>query len=119
MADITGFRGDSLTYDFTVTQGGSAVDLTSSCLIFSVKERALDTSYALQRTNAVSGGIEITDATAGEATVCIDSTGVANASCSLKTGPHTWDMQMITTGSQPKTYTVLNGTFCVQEDITI
>lgn len=118
MAEITGYRGDSLTYNFTVTEDGSAVDLTSSCLVFTVKERISDVSCALQRTNAVGDGIEVTDAINGKATVCIDSTGSANATCLLKTGPHVWDVQMISPGSQPKTYTVLDGTFCVQGDVT-
>ena len=48
MATLSGYRGDSLTYDFTITQGGSVVNLTNSCLVFSVKERASDSSYALQ-----------------------------------------------------------------------
>ena len=118
MANITGYRGDSLTFNFTITQNGSAVDLTNSCLVFSVKERLSDTSFALQRTNEAGDGIEVTDATNGKATVCINSTGSANVSCLLKTGPHVWDMQFTSPGSQPKTYTVLDGTFCVQGDVT-
>lgn len=118
MATLSGYRGDSLTYDFTITQGGSVVNLTNSCLVFSVKERASDSSYALQRSNSAGDGIEITDAVNGQATLCINATGTANVTCLLKTGPHVWDIQMTTPGSQPKTYTVLQGTFCVQEDIT-
>jgi hypothetical protein len=118
MATISGYRGDSFTFDLEITDGGSPVDLTNSCLIFSVKERASDSFYALQRTNAAGDGIEIIDAINGEISLCINATGSSNSSCLLKTGPHLWDIQMITPGSQPKTYTVLNGTFCIQEDIT-
>ena len=118
MANITGYRGDSLTFNFTITEDGSAVDLTNSCLVFSVKERLSDNSSVIQRTNEAGDGIEVTDAINGKATVCINSTGTANVSCLLKTGPHVWDMQFISAGSQPKTYTVLDGTFCVQGDVT-
>ena len=118
MKTLSGYRGDSLTYDFTITQGGSVVDLSNSSLVFSVKERASDLSYSLQRTNSAGDGIEVIDAVNGKASLCIDATGTANVTCLLKTGPHVWDMQMITTGSQPKTHTVLQGTFCIHEDIT-
>lgn len=118
MATISGYRGDSFTFDLVVSDGDSRVDLRESCLIFSVKERASDSFYALQRTNAVGGGIELIDPINGEISLCIDATGSSNSSCLLKTGPHLWDLQMTTPGSQPKTYTVLNGIFCVQEDIT-
>lgn len=66
-----GFRvlhaGDDYDYQFTVTQGGSALDFTGAKIWFTIKARSLeqDSQAKLQLTSDDSAEIEITDATNG------------------------------------------------------
>jgi archaellin len=118
LSGLSGFRGDSYSKTFSISDNaGSAVDLSNSSLTFSLKERAQDVSYVLQRTSSSGCGICITCAAQGNISLTIDATGSAGT-CTFKTGPHSYDIQQLNTGTNTYT-TLLYGVFCVREDITI
>lgn len=71
------FRGDTPTLSFTLTQGGSAFDLTGATVRFMAKKRLKDTDA-----NAIiDKAVTIDDATGGLASVKLSTTDTANALC--------------------------------------
>jgi hypothetical protein len=70
--------GDSYDHNFTVTRGGSALDLSGAKLWFTIKEDSTqeDADAKLQLTSDDTAEIEVTDAVAGEFTVKFRGTGL-------------------------------------------
>ena len=72
MADFTMYRGETKTWEITVTDGGVALDITGANIRFVVRDGypastvVLDTDALISKSTAALGGITITDGPAGE-----------------------------------------------------
>ena len=127
---LEGYRGDSTTFDLTLTENGEAIDLTNSLLWFTMKERRVySDDRAVVRMNAIVGtgssdpirqenGIEVLDPPGnGRVRIFLPASG-DNGTDKLKTGTHLWDIQLRTTGVIQNVFTLLEGTYTVKGDIT-
>lgn len=78
MADLTVYRGNTITYTLTVTRDSAPVDLTSASIYFTVKTSVglTDACAVFQKTTG--SGVTITSASGGIATVVIDPIDTAS-----------------------------------------
>lgn len=116
MTAIEVYRGDSPTFEITVTdQNGDPVDLTGAEIVFSVKKKLTDTAYVFQRKNTAAGGgddeILIIDAVNGKFRLLL--TNAVTQDLELRDYVH--DFQ-ITLGTD--VHTILPGSFIVLGDVT-
>lgn len=127
---LEGYRGDSTTFDLTLTENGEAIDLTNTMLWFTMKERRVyGDDRAVVKMDSIVGtgasdpirvenGIEILDPPGdGRVRIFLPATGT-NGTDKLKTGTHVWDIQLRTTGVIQNVFTLLEGTYYVKGDIT-
>ena len=114
MANLTGFRGDTLNLRFSLTTGTPAatVNLTGATVFFTLKERiSYSDAQATVRKNTLPGS-GITTGAAGSVTVNIPT----GESYSLKTGPYYYGLQVKTAAST--IHTAATGIFNIKADIT-
>lgn len=99
----------------TVTQDGVAVNLTGCKLIFTVKNAPasqLDAAALLQKTSP-SGGIVITSAAGGLATISIAASDTVSVSAPAN---YQWDLRIIEAGGKARESAA--GTFRVLQNVT-
>ena len=127
---LEGYRGDTTTFDLSLTENSESIDLTNSILWFTMKERkAYSDNRAVVKMSAVVGtgasdpirqenGIEILDPPLdGKVRIFLPSSG-ENGTDKFKTGTHVWDIQLRTTGVVQNVFTLLEGTYKVLGDVT-
>lgn len=117
MTDLPLIRGDSAYLDVLITEpDGQPADLSVVALWWTAKHRTSDAdANAVMRKTRVSGGIVLTDAVNGAATVVIDATDWAGYT---GTGNLVWDLQMKVPGTPDLIRTVANGRVLVTQDVT-
>ena len=84
-------------YSFSITRGGSVLDLSGAKIWFTVKEHALDndTDAKLQLVSDVSSEIQITNAAGGEFTVKFRGSGASQKNTSDLEGEWIYDIQVL------------------------
>lgn len=110
-------RGDSAYLDLVVTDRGEPVDLSVVELWWTAKHRLADEDdRAVIRKTRAGGGIVVTDALNGAATVIIDAD---DWGAYTGTGPLVWDLQMkVPSSPTPLVVTVAQGKVQVTQDVT-
>lgn len=99
------YRGDSATLYLTVTDSdGEAFDLTGYTIKFTATGRV-----TISKTSAVGGGIEITNAAGGLATITLLTTDTATV------GEYSYDVEI---SKDANVYTVILSKFWIINDIT-
>lgn len=76
MATFTHYIGSDRNFEFTITQGGTPVNITGATITANFKKKATDTAAVLSKTTA-GGGITITSAAAGQARINMDEADFA------------------------------------------
>lgn len=111
--DIT--RGDGKVFNLAITQNGAAFNPTGRSIWFTVKIKAADTVFVFQKSSTDSpGGITITNAAAGEATMEItpqDTEGLPFHDTILA-----FDLKLVDSTGKPHTLT--SGELTVVANIT-
>jgi len=107
--DITAYQGADFDRTFTITQGGTALNLTGYTSRMQVREAADSTAYLLYLTSA--SGITL-GGTAGTIAVAITST----QSSAIAAGSYAYDLEIIAgAGSVTR---LLQGGFTVSGNVT-
>ncbi len=110
---IERYRGDSYPETFTVTDStGTAVDLTSATVRFTVKRAATDDQEDAILALSTDNGVEITDATGGEITVSFEADTMED----IDPGVYVYDLEV--TLSDGTVYTVADGWFTLLADVS-
>lgn len=119
------YRGDSATFDITVTLNGSAVDLNDYLAFWTVKGKLTDPdSKAFIRKNSDTapdlgtgiGGITVTDAAAGKMSVTLYHNDTKN----LLGGCYFYGVNIVKKdGNDALVYTLMEGSFVVSLDVGI
>lgn len=112
MATISGYRGDTLNYTFSLKCGGSSFTVDGHDVIFTMKERESDSGCTFQA-SVYSGTINVDNLNGHKVCMTIPS----SCSSSFKTGPNVYDIQALTI-DDTGTYTLEKGTFCIYPDVT-
>lgn len=120
--DLSIFRGDAASFAVALTLGGSPIDLDLYDTFFTVKKRLTDPdSSAVIRKNsasaptATSGGIVITDASAGKLSIDL----LHNDTKNLLSGDYVYGINCVKKTDSALVYTLLEGTFSVSLDVGI
>jgi len=120
--DLSIFRGDAASFAVALTLGGSPIDLDLYDTFFTVKKRLTDPdSSAVIRKNsasaptATSGGIAITDASAGKLSIDL----LHNDTKNLLSGDYVYGINCVKKSDSALVYTLLEGTFSVSLDVGI
>ncbi len=109
--DLTIYSGDTAIITVTVTDSdndNAAKDLTGCSVTYAIYKKRV---VYLKKTSADGGGIEITDADAGELTITLDPADTAN----LPGGEYEHEVQI--TDAIGNVSTVAVGTLTIKEDI--
>jgi hypothetical protein len=112
MQQLSMFRGNTKTFDFTVTLGGNPVDLTGAGLWFTAKTSPGATTVVFQK--AIGAGITVTDAVQGTGLIQLepgDTAGLASRQVQIY-----FDMELELAGS---VHTIAHGRLVVEPDITV
>jgi len=121
---LTIYRGDSATFDVSVTLGGSPVDLGDYLAFWTVKRKLTDPdSKAEIRKNsdtppdsaAGCGGITVTNAAGGEMSVTLFHDDTKD----LLEGTHYYGVNVVNRADPTLVYTLLEGCFIVSLDVGI
>lgn len=110
-------RGDTFKFDIIVIQNGARVNLTGATLIMTAKYNFTDADVdkVFRRDNGGTGGIVVTDAVEGEATVTLisaNTSGLAAHRVDL-----VYDLQLVNASSE--VYSVMRGSLIIRPDVTI
>lgn len=114
--NLTMIRGDTVPINLTITNAQGAVDLTGCELWFSAKKSVADPDPPIiAKSSGVLGGIQVTDAAGGLATVTLDP---------ADTSAFTADTQLLTYDVQLKDgagniTTVASGYLTITADVTL
>jgi hypothetical protein len=116
------FRGDAASFAVALTLGGSPIDLDLYNTFFTVKKKLTDPdSRAVIRKNSSSsptsdsGGIVITDASAGKLSVDL----LHNDTKNLLGGEYIYGINSVKKSDPSLVYTLQEGTFSVSLDVGI
>lgn len=107
--NITAYQGANWDRTFTITQGGTALNLTGYTSAMQVREAADSTAYLLSLTS--SAGITL-GGTAGTITVAITSA----QSSAIPAGSYAYDLEIISSGGEVTR--LLQGGFNVSGNVT-
>jgi hypothetical protein len=110
---LTMVRGDTYSFDIAVLQNGAPFNLTGCTLLFTAKYNVRDASPFFQR-SSVTGGITVTNATGGLATVAFTPSNTTPLALHIYDLPY--DIQ-VTDGSG-NIYTPIRGILRVLPDVT-
>lgn len=116
MANFTIYRGDSSILDVAATDyAGSPLDISGGTLLFTIKSNArqLDDDAIVRKSSEPGGGIDITDAAGGIATINllpIDTSEV------YAPADYVWDLQYVSSGAY--IYTLTDGVVSIRPDVT-
>lgn len=113
--DLSMYRGDDQDFTITMTEAGSAMDLSGAVVRFCAKRNVvdLDADAVITKTSQADEGIAIDgDPTTGIAVVTIDAADTEDlaGTCWLK-----YDVQVVRGG---KTKTVVTGTLEIRADVS-
>jgi len=119
---LTIYRGDAVSFDVSVTLNGAAIDLSDYLAFWTVKRKLTDPdSKAVIRKNSDTapttdtGGINITDASAGQMTVVL----LHNDTKNLLEGSHYYGVNVVNKSDPSLVYTLLEGNLIVYLDVGI
>ena len=120
--ELSIFRGDAASFAVALTLGGSPIDLDLYNTFFTVKKKLTDPdSRAVIRKNSSSsptsdsGGIVITDASAGKLSVDL----LHNDTKNLLGGEYIYGINSVKKSDPSLVYTLQEGTFSVSLDVGI
>ena len=120
--ELSIFRGDAASFAVALTLGSSPIDLDLYDTFFTVKKRLTDPdSSAVIRKNSGSGpssdsgGIVITDASAGKLSIDLLHDDTKN----LLGGEYIYGINCVKKSDPALVYTLLEGTFSVSLDVGI
>lgn len=112
MADLSMTRGDTPTFDLTITDAaGDAVDLTDATIAFTAKRSIADSATVFQKT--VGSGVTVTNAAGGLASVLLaagDTTALPDRTIALH-----YDVEVVE--SDGTKTTVASGLLTVSPDV--
>lgn len=115
MSRLRMIRGDTFSFSATVTDSNGVVNLTGKSLIFTLKTAYSDADVnAIAQKKSSTGGIVITDAPNGLATITLLPADTRTLGDEFQV--LVWDLQLID-GSN--VYTVASGRMEVTPDVTI
>ncbi len=121
---LTIYRGDSASFNVTVTLADSPVDLGDYLAFWTVKRKLTDPDEKAEiRKNSDTppdagtgcGGITVTDAAAGEMTITL----LHNDTKDLLGGTYYYGVNVINRADPTLVYTLLEGSFIVSLDVGI
>lgn len=110
---LTMVKGDTYSFDIAVIQNGAAFNLTGCTILFTAKYNVKDSGFVFQR-SSVTGGVTITNATGGLATVAFTPANTSGLASHIIDLPY--DIQ-VTDGSG-NIYTPIRGILRVLPDVT-
>jgi hypothetical protein len=120
--ELSIFRGDAASFAVALTLGGSPINLDLYDTFFTVKKRLTDPdSSAVIRKNSASaptansGGIVITEASAGKLSIDL----LHNDTKTLLSGDYVYGINCVKKSDPALVYTLLEGTFSVSLDVGI
>jgi len=114
MANFTIKRGDTVQFSGTITQGGTALDITGASLWFTAKNQYVDDDVSAIFQKTIGDGITVVNAAQGLITILLspsDTTGLSKVKTIL-----VYDLQLKDTNS--KIYSIASGNLVVEPDVT-
>ncbi len=114
MSDLEMFRGDTEQFFLSISRNEVPVDLNDA-KIWMTGRRSQGASALFIKTSDMGGGIEITDASGGLATVTMSNTDTAGLSSEVVT--LVYDVQV--RESSGRISTVFSGNLVVKPDVTL